>query len=279
MNNITVSKAISKGHLFVTAPVFIVMFGTIGAALYLGVEKLLPFWIVPASFLIGPILGYLYWSYSITKWRLWAFENVRNVHELNRRSISQNLIYKEGSFFEKTEFRSADDKMKWKLLKNKFNKEDHFIDDSSIPSETTIYYSKGKNFLEMLVGVALLGFGIYKLIFESNYIFGLIALVYGGYIAFKEFKQATNSEPQIILNNNGVKTVNTEFYSWDEISRAEVVKEGYGKYTRYSFTYSHPEGRELIDINDFNTSFNKLDKLIFTYGSRYKIEKNSTNIG
>jgi hypothetical protein len=50
----------------------------------------------------------------ITKWRLWAFENVRNVHELKERAVQAKLIWPDHSIFEKMEIRSASDKERWR---------------------------------------------------------------------------------------------------------------------------------------------------------------------
>jgi hypothetical protein len=48
----------------------------------------------------------------ITKWRVWAFENVRNVHELKKRAIQEKLISADSSIFEKTEIRTERQEIK-----------------------------------------------------------------------------------------------------------------------------------------------------------------------
>jgi hypothetical protein len=76
---------------------------------------------------LGFIMPWFYWSLAITHWRLWAFENVRNVHELKNRAIKKKLIWKDGSFFETTEIRTALQKDHWIRLLEKFNKQDIFL--------------------------------------------------------------------------------------------------------------------------------------------------------
>ena len=94
---ITVDKAIKRGHLVINVPVFFLMMGTPCLAMYLFSEKLIPDWGIAVSFLIGFLFAWLYWSYGITKWRIWAFEYVRNVHELKKKAIQQGLVWKDKS--------------------------------------------------------------------------------------------------------------------------------------------------------------------------------------
>jgi hypothetical protein len=275
---VTVDEALSRGRKMITIPGYIIMFGTIGLGLYLGSQKILPFWVMPISLFAGFGLAWLWWSFMITKWRLWAFENVRNVHELKKRAIQEKLIREDNSFFSKTEIRSESDKEKWYFLQSKFKQEDLFQDDLTIPDETIIYYSKGKNLFEMLLMLACLGAGIYLILIKESYVFGSILSVVGAFLSYREFKEATNRQPQIILNDKGIQTVSTEFYEWSEISDEDVISEGSGKHTYYYLTYQHPTGAERLQIDDYNTDQKKLTKLLILYrGRNSKKEKNRYN--
>ncbi|WP_256867389.1 hypothetical protein [Winogradskyella forsetii] len=110
----TVDKAIKRGHLIVNVPVFIAIIGCPALSLYLSKQNLIPGWGIGIAFFIGFVLAWFIWSFMITKWRIWAFDNVRNVHELKKRAIREKLIWNEGSIFEKTEIRRSEDKIKLK---------------------------------------------------------------------------------------------------------------------------------------------------------------------
>jgi len=275
---VSVDEAISEGQKMVNYPVFVIMFGTIGLGIYLGSQKILPFWIMPIGFVLGFGLGWLWWSIMITKWRLWAFENVRNVHELKKRAVQEKLIWSDNSFFEKTEIRNATDKEKWASLQDKFRQDDLFLDDLTIPNETIIYYSKGKNIIEMLIMLGCLAIGIFLLVKTDRYILGPILSIIGAYFGFKEFKEATNKEPQIILNDKGIKTISTEFYEWTQIQNEEVISEGSGKHIHYYLVYDHPDAAEHLQIDDFDTDLKKLNKLLTLYRGRHK-KKKTANAG
>ena len=271
---VSVNEAIARGHRMINVPVMGIMFGTLGLCLYTGIQKILPIWIIPIGFLLAFGLAWLYWSIMITKWRLWAFEQVRNVHELKKRAVLEKLIWPDNSVFEKTEIRSTIDKERWDMLQHKFEKEDEFIDDSTIPSETNIYFSKGKNYFEMAIMLGCLLVGLYLLTKENDPIFGSILSLMGAYFAYKEFQKTSNMDPQVVINDKGIKTVSTEFYQWEEVKNEEVISEGSGKYIRHYLVYDYPEGSEYLQIDDLDVNQQSLSQLLVLYRGRSR--KNNT---
>jgi hypothetical protein len=273
--SVTVDEAISRGHRMVNYPAMLIMFGIIGLSFYLGEQEIFPLWAMLLSFVIGPGIAWLYWSLAVPKWRLWAFDNVRNVHELKKRAIRENLIWPDESFFGNTEIMNATEKEKWQLLQDKFNKEDIFIEDFTVPEETIIYYSKTKNFLEVIVWVVCTIAGVYMAnLGGSGIIWGIIISFFGAFMTYKEFKEATNTKPQIILNDKGIQTVSTHFYEWKDIRNEEAVSQGSGKNISYYLTYQYPRGDEHLQIDDYATDMKQLNKLLVLYRGRYTKKNN-----
>jgi hypothetical protein len=270
--DISVAKAISRGQFMVNLPAAIVMFGTLGLCFYLAIQEILPFWIIPLSFLLAFIFAWLCWSILITKWRLWAFANVRNVHHLKKVAIQDKLIWSDDSFFEKTEIRSAKDKQKLIELHQKFEKEDVFINDINVPEETIIYYSKVNQYLEMMGGLVISGCGI-ALLNIGNEIIGFCILGGGIFWAYKAYDKANDKNPQIILNEEGIQTASTKFWGWKNIKNEETVMVCSGKRTRFFLTYSHPAGEEKLEISEYATNYKALNNLLIVYRSRYKAER------
>ena len=118
--SITVTQAIEKGRRMINYPVAIMQVAAILISILAVIYFNISIWFVLGGFITGFIITWLYWSFTITKWRIWAFENVRNVHELKQRAIKEKLIWKDGSVFEKTEIRTAGDKEKLQALESKF---------------------------------------------------------------------------------------------------------------------------------------------------------------
>jgi hypothetical protein len=139
----------------VSYPVMGIMFGIILLALYLGSLNVFPAWTIAFPIVGCVLLPWLYWSFMITKWRIWAFENVRNVHELKKKAIEGKLIWKDGSFWGKTEIKMPADRDKLKMLETKFNQADIYTDDFTVPVETIVIYAKNKIYVELGVAVVL----------------------------------------------------------------------------------------------------------------------------
>jgi len=263
--NVSVDQAISKGNRMVNYPVVVIILTTLGISFYLCIH--LPFWIVSIGFVFAIAFSWLWWSIMITKWRLWAFENVRNVHELKKRAIQEKLIWPDDVIFNKTEISNATEKEKWNVLKQKFQYEDIFQDDLSVPDETNIYFSKRKSFLHLLIMLIVVGCCIF-LINSSNHIAGYLIVVLGVYFAFKEFMKIINKLPQITINSDGIRTISTDFYNWNEIKNEEVIDESSGKHIRHYLIYEHPNGREQLLINDYAIDKSSLNKLLILYRGR-----------
>ncbi|KJD31010.1 hypothetical protein PK35_16860 [Tamlana nanhaiensis] len=268
---ITVDKAIKRGHLIVNVPVFIAIFGCPALALYLSKQNLIPGWGIGLAFLIGFVLAWLIWSFMITKWRIWAFENVRNVHELKKRAIQEKLIWNDGNIFEKTEIRNAEDKSKLKKLEKKFEQEDEYREDYSLPPKTEIHYSRAYNYFELGVSILIIGVGIYFFTKgeTKQYILGAIMTGIGLYSTIKEFRKAFDTKPKIIIDSKGIQTKNVEFKNWSNIKSEEVVQEGYGKSAKSYLTYFYDEDEfEKIEIDPLNVTHRELENIIRTYRIR-----------
>lgn len=169
---VTVDEAISKGHRMMSYPALAIALGTFGLTTYFVIQKIIPSWsILPVGFVFTFLFVWLWCSYMITRWKLWTYENVRNVHELKKRALQEKVIWPDSSFLAETEFRTKKDKEKLNFLENKFKKDDAFQDDLMVPFETIIYYSKGKSFLQMFIMLCVLGIGINFVFNMDDYFF------------------------------------------------------------------------------------------------------------
>lgn len=267
--NITVDNAIKKGKYFILYPTKIILFSSIIIGIILQCQNKITNWvIIPATYILPFFLACLYWCITITIWRIWAFKNVRNVHELKKRAIQERLIGKDNSIYEKFEIRSGANQKKWEILKLKFEKDDVFQNDPTISEQTTIYHSKIKNLFQMFLGFFGIIFGTYLSYNSKDAIFGIFILVLGIYLSYKEFSEVFNTTPQIILNKKGLETINTKFHTWDNIKNEEVIREGFGKNTNYYLIYDYPNGKEYLKIDDYNTNMRLLNKLLILYRGR-----------
>lgn len=274
--NVSVSEAINKGQLYINLPVIMIIIATIGATIYLDSIYSLEKWIYIVSLILGVALGWLYWSFAITKWRIWAFENVRNVHELKEKAIEGKLIWDDESIFEKTEIRSYEDKQKLHYLERKFEKEDVYYDDISVSKETLVYISKFSAFFQIFLSIILLS-PVYILITEDNYVFVAILFligVYLGYEGFKKIKQINSI--QIKISAQGITNKNEQLVPWNNIQNERVYCKNSGKHKTCHLAYYIVDVDEFVEINldELDINYSVMENILRVY--RVRFEKNNT---
>ncbi len=113
---VSIGKAIRRGLVWVYGPFFPLMLG-LPFLLVMGFFERAKYVAMPEEadifvYLIAGIAGitapWLWWSYSVPKWRLWAYERVENIPALISEAVAVGLIWPPGHFFEKTEIKSKD---------------------------------------------------------------------------------------------------------------------------------------------------------------------------
>ncbi len=111
---ISIGKAIFVGQLVVNLPVLIIILVVSGLGILLTLSFLEPLsslqvWVLILGFvtpiIVGASAGWLWWSFSVPRWRRWALQNGAPEDELQARAVVVGLVWPKGSFFEKTEFR------------------------------------------------------------------------------------------------------------------------------------------------------------------------------
>jgi hypothetical protein len=100
----TVRRAVLVGRIVVNGPVFLLLFGP--GALMLSWMPTAGLWVL-AGFVVGFILAWLWWSLSVPRWRVWAYERVRDIAELKDAAVSAGLTWPDGHPFERTEIKSV----------------------------------------------------------------------------------------------------------------------------------------------------------------------------
>ena len=111
----SVGKAILLGHLVVNALVLLIIFGSLGLGSFIGLvlRAVFPSFsdnaflvLVLICFGAGLVsLGWLWWSFSVPRWRQCALSHGAPAEQLHRWAVLTGLEWPKGHFFEKTEFK------------------------------------------------------------------------------------------------------------------------------------------------------------------------------
>ena len=270
--NVTVQQAISKGKLKLVYLPLILVFVSIGVGFYLQFMKFFEVWIIAVSILVGFVLAWLAWSYFVVEWKIWAFENVRNVHELKRKAIQNNLIWKDDSWFNKTEIINYDQKQKLKLLDKKFLEKDVYHDDLNVPKETLIHYSMATIIFGFILGGAFSGYAIYILLTTEKEYFYLLFLAVGAYFLYSSISKLINNSPRIIINSIGITLYKQSLMKWQNITNECVESRRSGKHMNYYLVLKFNNKSIEFQIDDLNIDGEKLESLMQVY--RVRFEKN-----
>lgn len=278
---VTVKEAIRKGQIEVNLISLIIYVLIIGCVFYLYKFESHSVWLFVASFFFALIPTWIYWSYNIVKWRLWAFKNVKNVHELKYKAIRHLLIWEDDSFYNKTEIWTKFQKSEWKNISKKFKQPDVYEDNKAIPPETVVKFSKNSLVFIIAFSLLFIASSVYYFL-DKNYLFSFGFLFATGLLLYDNLKKINKTF--IKINEKGIQTINTNFIPWSSIVHIEVQRKGYGSDSKDFLTiHSLVEDEddeynyEKLLIQDFSISAIKLDKLIRIYKQRFKKNDRTNN--
>lgn len=122
-----IGKKINKGLIVVYGPLILLVCISVFGSKYLAKELLgIPKqnYVIAVTFFGALVLGWIWWSYKVVKWKCEAFTDVgiETGIRLYRRAVEVGLIWRTGSIFNKTEIWSTRDKEKWSKIDREVQK-------------------------------------------------------------------------------------------------------------------------------------------------------------
>ena len=90
MGAVTLHDAIRKGRILLVWIPLVLLFGFIGLAVAAFAFPAIPYHLaIGIGLLLAAfILPWIWWSYQVVKWKIWAFANVDDVRTLEKRAIA-----------------------------------------------------------------------------------------------------------------------------------------------------------------------------------------------
>lgn len=269
-NSITVDEALKRGKRIIKYPSIFIFIASIFFSFYFSItyDNLNFIYVIIT---MGIIFPFVYKFFVITSWKIWAYENVRNVHQLRQKAFEERLTYSEDNI-NIFEFRSKSQKEKLKKLEQKFLQEDVFQDDIFLSKELIIHFSIYKAILDILIWGSAFGFVTYVL---NDNKFVIIIIVLGCYLVFLGIRNLLNRKPQILINNKGIQLKNDSLISWRNIKNEKLVVEpNYGKIKirKKYLSFSVGNSNQYIEINPLDISFDSLENALEVYRVRYEKE-------
>jgi UPF0716 family protein affecting phage T7 exclusion len=211
------------------------------------------------------LVGLFYRAVVIPKWKIWAFANVRNVHELKRRAIINKIIWKPDSVMEGFEIWVKEDKIKWHQIQRKFEIPDENLDDFSVPLETRIYYSNRKLYSSLFYSIIPITFGLIGI----NHLPGIFFLILGLFILIPAIKDWTKNIPQLTINDEYLLLKDSKSYYWNQIEKIGIEFDS-------NNNPSLNVNDETFEIMDWEMDWESIDSIIRVYKLR-NMEKFTIN--
>lgn len=152
-----------------------------------------------------------------------------------------------------------------------------FEDDETVPFETKICYD-GYIDIELIVFTPIFLFSLYLYsISIYNFYFGIVSLCLGLlvgyllYLTYRKYKLFIKKESQILLNQNGIQTAQTKFYTWDKIQNIDIILDS----KKYYLVYDYECGKEkfFFDEENYGLQAKVLTKLLKIYRGRFEMNR------
>lgn len=273
--DVSVDEAIKKGIWLLKIPAFSILILFICFGIYLSTIYNSNIYIL--LFTILGIFSLLIFSiFAVPKWKIWAFGNVRNVHELRKKALSKNLIARENIWTTKAEIFFGDDKQKWQEIQKKFLIPDEAPFDENLSNSIEIYNSFAKLLLPIIFYSAFIILIIYYMIIDKNVLglgfFGLLAFGLFLYFGIVDFEK--RNMPVLTINYDGIKHENN-FYKWHEIKdeRLKTTRSSKSFPNYYlAFNLIKNDNEIKISINSLKIKRSQLLSLIIDFRNRFDAE-------
>jgi hypothetical protein len=134
-NPITIQEAIDRGEKLIVRPSAAMMIGgmILGIVLPIVFVSGWPVLLIPAGF----VLSFLYTGWVTAGWRIWAYDRVSDIHQLQRSAELAGLLPRQ-SHDKVGGFMGIRQTERLRLQQLRFKEEPGFVDDPSIPNATAV---------------------------------------------------------------------------------------------------------------------------------------------
>ena len=250
---VTVEAALKRGRLMLkTTPIAVLIVFIIGAP-FTGMAGL-PRWTSGVVFLMSFPLAWLTWSILVTRWRIWALQHVRNTHELFGTAVSEKLIWPEGSWFERTEIRTAEQRAMLGSLVVRLGTADVWKDDPEVPEVTEIHWSLKELSVTSVLMVAIVLAGMYMIFKDPSDIWGWALVIFCGIIGGRDILKLSDRRTRIRLDDHGITLLDQPCIPWERVTADRVAINGSGRSSYTALEFRHPNGAEEVRIDQLDLS-------------------------
>lgn len=265
---VTVEAALKRGvRLLKVAPVTVIFTG-MGLSVFVLPFVGIPGWLVAACLIGSFVAGWLTWSILATHWRIWSLTHVRNAHALFDAAVNEKLIWPAGSWLERTEIRTAEQRAMLEALGVRLHTPDVWKDDPDVPDFTEIRWSRKERVVTSVIVLLVAGLGGYMILQNVRDIWGWGLLITVAVFGIIDIRKLSDSSVQLRLDDQGITMLNKSCITWHEITSEGVVMKGSGDSTYTALEFWHPDGRVEVKIDQMDLPKKELRHRLRVYRFR-----------
>ena len=275
---VSVNNAIRKGLkvLYVSLGIWLTIFflGFFGTIIYSEVSDseliMHPLLLIVLSFVLSFVMLFVVWGFLITRWKIWAYENVHDIIAFQQRAEEYYLLYRNKKTQNFFEIKTTKQRARLKELEKRF--------DEPRPKEEVVLSEHLQENLEVrtrlssiiilsLSALCTLGVGVFILAATPNYLYLLIGIALIFLAGWLFVKQILPKRIKFIIEKEGILFMPDENVNWSQIK--EVT--GHLKYI--SIEYTDKYGQSVLknfDLRDMNKNFLEIEDAINSFRNNYK---------
>ena len=266
--SLTVKEAIKKGKFWVSGISTTLLVVLVVVGLFLNTIDWISDYTLGGIVITAIILSATYWSIAITKWRIWAFTNVRNVHHLLARAKEESILPKENSIGKYFQFFSSSDKNKWKKLQTKFEEIDIRKKAKDFPKVMKIYADRPIIIFYFTLNLFLLWF-ITAMIMGGEILWVAIPAFCGiAYLTYKQYRKLFFKKPELTLSKKGIESIEHPLYRWTKIKHVVIEKRMINNGQTFFLEYSTPKKFISLQLDLLKVDIDDLREALRIYGNK-----------
>lgn len=283
----TVHEAIQKGKMNLQTIPYGIMLAGGGASALLFFQK---FWFPlssgqpPVDFnqtifkfmglsLLGVVAGFAWRNFHSAAWKIWAFENVQDIHRLQQLAEQKNMINKRGSFFNNFEFATADQRARLAELETRLD------EPRKMEAPTNLLAAESREFKYSMKMLAFQVLGIVPFFFIMRsmtgkfefFPFGLFLIIFVGAMAFRWLPRIGQLAP-LRLDADGFYLKKEPLVPWGEVENItlETRRRGKHSFTVLVFSLKNVEKPLEIDLSDIEGDNDGIEAAANEFWARWR---------
>lgn len=152
------------------------------------------------------------------------------------------------------------------------------IGNVHIARETLIYFARRQKTFEVIVGLFMVGAGVYTILEAKKGFAGWIFLAFGIFFGGKSVRHLTNRNVQLVLSEKGIKKQDDELIEWKYISGEDIILKKHGEHLTHFLVFSAHGKSYEVAVFELDKKASEIATLLHIYRKRFEDKRKVSDI-